>query len=67
MIDNAEAPIVRTNFALRGLVIPAGSHSIKFEFHPSSYYTGRTIQIVASIILWLFLAFAGYQLVRKRP
>jgi hypothetical protein len=67
LIDNAEAPIIRTNFVLRGLVVPAGSHHIKFEFHPASYYTGRTIQIIASILLWLFLAFAGYRTFRKRP
>lgn len=65
-IDNVDAPIIRTNFVLRGLVVPGGSHSIKFAFHPSSYYTGRTIQIIASIILWLFLAFACYQTFKKR-
>ena len=56
-IDGAEAPIIRTNFVLRGLVLPAGSHTIKFDFHPDSYYTGRTIQYTASIIWWLSLVF----------
>jgi hypothetical protein len=64
-IDNNEAPIIRTNFVLRGLVIPSGSHSIRFEFHPESFYIGRIIQIVASIIVFLLIAVAGVKIGRK--
>jgi hypothetical protein len=55
VIDNNEAPILRTNYVLRGLVIPAGKHTITFTFHPTSYYTGSTIQIIASILLLALL------------
>ncbi|WP_431217239.1 YfhO family protein [Puia sp. P3] len=48
-IDNQEAPIIRTDYALRGLSIPAGRHTIRFSFHPSSYYTGMTLQLIAGI------------------
>jgi hypothetical protein len=60
-IDNTEAPIIRTNFVLRGLVIPAGQHEIRFTFHPASYYTGRTIQIFAGMLLFVLLVAAGLQ------
>jgi hypothetical protein len=59
-IDNKEVPIIRTNFVLRGLSIPAGQHDIRFTFHPSAYYTGRTIQIIAGILLYLLLIVAAF-------
>jgi hypothetical protein len=66
-IDDSEAPIIRTNYVLRGLVIPAGQHTIRFTFHPRSYYTGWTIQVIASILLLVLLAAAVVVEWRRRP
>jgi uncharacterized membrane protein YfhO len=54
-IDDKETPIVKTNYVLRGLVVPAGDHTIKFEFKPASITSARQIASVASILLWLSL------------
>jgi hypothetical protein len=54
-IDDREAPIIRTNYVLRGLSIPPGRHVIRFFFRPLSYYLGRQIQWMASIIFLLML------------
>ena len=54
-----KTPIIRTNYVLRGLAIPAGDHTISFIFHPSSYYTGRVIQVVASILLFFLVLLAA--------
>ncbi|MBS1606800.1 MAG: YfhO family protein [Bacteroidetes bacterium] len=58
-IDNQETPIIRTNYALRGLSLPRGHHTIRFEFHPSSYYSGMTLQLISGIILLLLLLTAA--------
>jgi uncharacterized membrane protein YfhO len=58
-IDGAETPIIRTNYMLRGLSIPAGKHEIRFVFHPASYYTGWTLQILAGLVLLVLLVWAG--------
>ncbi len=58
-IDGNAMPIIRTNFVLRGLTVPPGQHDIRFTFHPRSYYTGRTIQLIAGILLFALLAAAG--------
>jgi uncharacterized membrane protein YfhO len=58
-IDGAETPIIRTNYMLRGLSVPAGKHDIRFVFHPASYYTSRTLQILAGFILLALLLWAG--------
>jgi hypothetical protein len=54
-IDDKEAPIVKVNYVLRGLAVPAGDHTIKFEFKPVSITTARKIAGVASMLLWLAL------------
>jgi uncharacterized membrane protein YfhO len=55
-VDNKEVPIVRTDYVLRGLAIPAGNHSIKFEFKPASFYNSEILAIIASAIVWLLIA-----------
>ncbi|MDO6435389.1 YfhO family protein [Flavitalea sp. BT771] len=54
-IDGAETPIFRANYVLRGLPIPAGRHTIRFAFHPGSYYLGQIVQRVAGILTLLLL------------
>lgn len=55
-IDEKEVTPIRVNYILRALEIPAGNHSITFEFKPKSYYTGRQISLASSLILILFIA-----------
>lgn len=50
-IDGKEAPIVKVNYVLRGLSVPAGKHEIKFEFKPQGYYKGKSITSIFSIVL----------------
>jgi hypothetical protein len=55
-IDGKEAPIVKVDYVLRGLSVPAGKHEIKFEFKPQGYYTGRKMTSIFSIVLLVLLA-----------
>lgn len=65
-IDEKKVPIIRTNYVLRGLVIPAGNHNIRFEFRPSSFYTGEKMATIANSIIFLLIAAAVYMLYKKR-
>ena len=68
-INDQETPIIKVNYVLRGLVVPAGDHKIKFEFKPTSITSAKQIAGVASILLWLSLitmiAFAVKNLNKK--
>jgi hypothetical protein len=55
-IDGKETPIVKVNYVLRGLAIPAGSHAIEFRFEPHSYSQGRQTTNAAQFALVLLLA-----------
>jgi hypothetical protein len=65
-IDNNEAPIVKVNYVLRGLVVPAGKHDIRFEFRPSSIDISKKASGVASILLWALLLFVGYKTIQLK-
>jgi hypothetical protein len=56
-IDNKEAPIIKTDYVLRGLAVPAGKHDIRFEFNPDSYVKGKKYTtIFQSLLVILLLA-----------
>jgi hypothetical protein len=55
-IDDHEAPVIRTNYVLRGMSIPPGRHVIRFFFRPLSYYLGRQVQWMANIVFLLLIA-----------
>ncbi len=51
-IDGNEVPILRANYVLRALQIPAGKHEIVFEFKPKPYAIGNKVTMASS---WLLL------------
>lgn len=64
-IDGKEAPIIRTNYVLRGLVIPAGEHRIEFQFKPVSFYQSQQAGMASSVIIWLLLIMTAFQAFKK--
>ena len=54
-IDGKEAEIGRVNYVLRALKIPAGHHTVRFEFKPSVVTTADTVATVAIVIIYLGL------------
>lgn len=65
-IDGKEAPIVKVNYVLRGLAIPAGNHEIVFEFKPASYYNSAKIAVITSAPIWILLVLAAFFSLRKK-
>jgi uncharacterized membrane protein YfhO len=57
-VDGLEAKYFRANYVLRAMIVPGGSHEIKFTFEPASYITGNQVSLASSVILILLLA--GY-------
>jgi len=62
-LDGEPAPYIRVNYVLRGMMVPAGQHDIRFEFHPKAYFMGEKISFISSLLLIiLFVAMAIFEL-----
>jgi hypothetical protein len=64
-IDGKKTEHFRTDYVLRGLLIPAGKHTIEFKFEPQVVKTGSTIALASSIAM-LFLVVGGIYFERRK-
>lgn len=53
--NDVEVPIVKTNYILRGVALPAGTTTLRLEFKPRSYYLGRTVTTATEVVIVLLL------------
>jgi hypothetical protein len=54
-IDGQETPVLQTNFVLRGLVVPAGNHTITFTYSSPVLEKSQIYSWACSILLVLFI------------
>jgi hypothetical protein len=54
-IHGKESPIVRTNYVLRGLSVPAGQHKIEFKFAPELHAKGKRYASLANFAIMAIL------------
>ncbi|HNR42667.1 MAG TPA: hypothetical protein PKL65_10585 [Bacteroidales bacterium] len=65
-IDGKESPHFRVNYVLRAMIVPEGSHEIRFSFEPDSYFAGNRVSLASSLLLILAIAvYAGAELKKK--
>ena len=65
-IDDTPAEILPTNVALRGVVVPPGSHTIIMQFRPWTLYVGLTLSLLTGLVVLLWAGFNGITRLRKR-
>jgi hypothetical protein len=63
-IDGKSTPILKVDYALRGINIPAGNHQIEFKFEPQVIKTGSLITLI-SFIGMILLIVGGIYFERK--
>lgn len=67
-IDGEEAPIIRTNYVLRGLYIPAGEHEIVMTFKPTSVQVTQICAYIGYMLLLLLtIAFIYKNFLQTSP
>ena len=69
-INGEEVPLIRVNYILRGLEVPAGNHKIEFKCIDDIYLKGAMMSKVSSIIVGIIilclLGFALWRATRKK-
>ncbi|HEU4555755.1 MAG TPA: YfhO family protein [Chitinophaga sp.] len=65
-IDGQQAPYARVNYALRGMMVPAGKHTIEFKFEPASYYVGIKLSLISSLIMMAFFVISLVLYIRQQ-
>jgi hypothetical protein len=66
-IDGKESNHFRTDWVLRGMIVPAGDHEIKFTFRPTSYYLGNKVSLASSVLLILLITGYLFTKLNRRP
>jgi hypothetical protein len=64
-VDGRPAEVERVNFLLRGVVLPAGSHTVEFRYEPASWRAGWILTLV-SLLGLVGLALLGWRRERGR-
>ncbi|MFN8275901.1 MAG: YfhO family protein [Chitinophagales bacterium] len=66
MVDGKEVPIVRANYVLRAMLLPAGQHKLEMRFEPASYFTGEKVAYAASAGVLILIGLALFTMVRQQ-
>ncbi|MDI6765225.1 MAG: YfhO family protein [Bacteroidota bacterium] len=61
-VDGQETEIYKTNYVLRSIVVPAGSHNVEFRFQSSTYEMGLNITNGAWIITAILIIIGMIQI-----
>jgi hypothetical protein len=56
-VNGEETPIIRTNYLLRGIVVPAGQSKVEMRFEPDSYLGTKNLVVAFQYLIVLFLLF----------
>lgn len=66
-VDGAPAALLRANYLLRGVLLPAGHHRVQFEFRPAALQQGAVISLAAAAAVLALAAVGIWRQERKRP
>jgi Bacterial membrane protein YfhO len=50
-IDGRDVPLYRADYAIRGVMVPAGEHTVRFDYRPHSFYLGAGISLLSLLLL----------------
>jgi len=63
-IDGRDTEIYRADYAVRGVRVPAGEHTVRFDYRPRSFYLGASISLLSLLLLGVLAV--GAKLFRVR-
>jgi hypothetical protein len=64
-VDGAATPVLKADYLLRAVAVPAGSHEVHFRFESPAVRAGLTLSIVSLTVVLLLIG-AGWWMSRRR-
>ncbi|MEO1450204.1 MAG: YfhO family protein, partial [Bacteroidota bacterium] len=61
----APEKLIRVNYILRAIEVPAGQHTLRLSFEPQSYSRGVLIARIMTVLMVLLVLGAGFQMFRQ--
>ena len=58
-VDGANRPVVRVNYAFRGVVVPEGQHRVLFLYRPTLLVIGLVVSTASIVMLFLLAIWAA--------
>jgi hypothetical protein len=65
-VNDEEQDLLRVNDVFKGVALPAGEHTVRFEFRPRPVFLGATISGMTAVCCVLFLLVNGVGLRRRK-
>lgn len=65
-VDGEETDIYQVNHLIRGIMLPPGNHTVKFEFAPSLYYLSMSMVWIGDILILILIVVPLYFQFKKR-
>jgi uncharacterized membrane protein YfhO len=65
-IDGRETMTYRTNYLFRGVVVPAGRHTVTFVYRPASVVAGGIVSALALVVVGVLLTVRGARVRDRR-
>jgi hypothetical protein len=64
-VDDKEVKILKVNYLLRAIELPAGDHDVKFVYHSDSYEMSGSITYASTALIILFIGFGLFVELKK--
>ncbi|MCS7177537.1 MAG: YfhO family protein [Candidatus Kapabacteria bacterium] len=65
-VDGRPAPIVKTNYAFRGIIVPPGTHTVELRYHSAAFERGRWVSLGLNGMVLLALVLGAWGEYRRR-
>ena len=66
-IDGKAVDHFPVNYVLRGMLVPAGNHTINFRFEPQVINLGVNIRLIALLVFLMLVSSMVYDQIKKNP